>query len=150
MEDLYKEGKIKSIGVSNFLKHHLEALLETAEIIPAVNQIEFHPGYVQPEIVEFCKSKHILVEAWSPLGSGRVLNDETVVRIAKKYDVSAGQVCIKFVQQEGVLPLPRSKNPVNIKKNLILNFELTPEEIKELRTIKEVGFSGNHPDLVDF
>lgn len=150
LEELYAEGKIKAIGVSNFMVKHLEALLETATVIPAVNQIEFHPGYTQQEVVELCKSNNILVQAWSPLGSGRILQDETVKTIAEKYDVSVGQVCIQFAIQQGVLPLPKSENPINIENNLSVNFVLSSEDIDQLTTLQESGFSGLNPDEVPF
>ena len=94
MEELYKSGVVKSIGVSNFLVPHLKALLKTAEVIPAVNQIEFHPGYTQPETVEFCREEGIVVEAWSPIGSGRLLKDADLKDIADQYGVSPAILCI--------------------------------------------------------
>lgn len=96
LEALYKEGKVKSIGVSNFLVHHLEELLETAKIVPMVNQIEYHPGYLQQETVDFCKNHNIVVEAWSPLGRGRVLENPLLIQLAEKYIVSTGAICLQF------------------------------------------------------
>ena len=150
LEELQKEGKIKAIGVSNFMNVHLEALLETATIIPAVNQIEYHPGYTQPEVVKLCQDNSILVQAWSPLGSGRILQDETLIEIANNHQVSVGQVCIQFSVQQGILPLPKSENPINIENNLRLNFTLTDEEILKLTQLKETGFSGLNPSEVSF
>ena len=150
LEELYNEGRIKAIGVSNFMVNHLEALLATAEVKPSVNQIEFHPGFTQPAVVEFCKKHDILVEAWSPLGSGRILKDETLKSIADKHQVSVGQVCIQFAIQQNVLPLPKSENPVNIKDNLNTNFTLTEEDIQQLANLKETGFSGLNPSEVPF
>lgn len=150
LEELQAEGKIKAIGVSNFMVKHLEALLETANIVPAVNQIEFHPGYTQAEVVKLCKANNILVQAWSPLGSGRILQDETVKIIAEKHNVSVGQVCIQFAIQQGVLPLPKSENPTNIENNLNTEFELSSDEIQRLITLEESGFSGLNPDEVGF
>lgn len=150
LEELHAEGKIKAVGVSNFMVHHLEALLETAVVVPAVNQIEFHPGYTQEEVVTFCQSKGILVQAWSPLGSGRILKDENLKAIAEKYGVSVGQVCIQFAIQQGVLPLPKSENPINIENNLKGDFELEMNEIQLLKELKETGFSGLNPSEVNF
>ena len=150
LEELQAEGKIKAIGVSNFMVKHIEALLETAEIIPVVNQIEFHPGYTQNEVVELCKANNILVQAWSPLGSGRILQDAIVKEIAAKHNVSVGQVCIQFAIQQDVLPLPKSENPTNIKNNLNVDFELSTEEIEQLRNLNESGFSGLNPDEILF
>lgn len=150
LEELYHEGRIKVIGVSNFMVNHLEALLATAEVKPSVNQIEFHPGFTQPEVVEFCKKHDILVEAWSPLGSGRILKDETLKSIADKHQVSVGQACIQFAIQQNILPLPKSENPINIKDNLNTDFTLTDEEIQQLANLKETGFSGLNPSEVPF
>jgi len=150
LEELYHEGKIKAIGVSNFMVNHLEALLETATVAPAVNQIEFHPGFTQKDVVALCNANNILVQAWSPLGSGRILEDETLKTIATKYDVSVGQVCIQFAIQQGVLPLPKSTNPVNIENNLHVDFELSSDEIEQLSNLAETGFSGLHPGEVSF
>ena len=93
MTELYKAGRIKAIGVCNFLPHHLKALMET-EVQPMVNQIEFHPGQMQEETVSYCKDHNIIVEAWSPLGTGRMLSNEMLKSIAAKYGKSAAQLCI--------------------------------------------------------
>ncbi len=150
LEELYHEGRIKAIGVSNFMVNHLEALLASAEVKPSVNQIEFHPGFTQPEVVEFCKKHDILVEAWSPLGSGRILKDETLQAIATKHHVSVGQVCIQFALQQNILPLPKSENPTNIADNIKINFTLSEEEINQLTHLNETGFSGLNPSEVPF
>lgn len=151
LEYLYQQGKVKAIGISNFPKEYLAKLLETATIIPAVNQIEFHPGYLQEETVELCKSNDILVQAWSPLGSGRILQDETLIALAEQKSTSVGQICIKFSLSQGILPLPKSTNPANIKRNLdIDSFDLTQEDIKIIRTLPAMGFSGSDPKKVAF
>jgi diketogulonate reductase-like aldo/keto reductase len=150
-EQLYKEGKIRAIGLSNFPKEYLAKLLESATIIPAVNQIEFHPGYLQEDTVALCQSNDILVQAWSPLGSGRILQDETLVALAKEKNTSVGQICIKFALSQGILPLPKSTNPDNIKRNLAIDdFELTASDIKTIRDFPEMGFSGSDPKKVAF
>ena len=104
MMELYKEGRIRAIGVSNFMPHHLKALMET-EIIPMVDQIEFHPGWIQNETVKYCKENMIQVEAWSPLGNGRVLNHPNLQQIAQKYGKTIAQICIRWCLQHQVLPL---------------------------------------------
>lgn len=148
--DLYKAGKIKAIGVSNFLPHHLKALMEM-EIAPMVNQIEFHPGYMQAETLAFCKEHNILVEGWSPLGSGRVLQDEVLLQMAEKYQVSVAQICIKWCIEHGVLPLPKSVTKERIEQNInVAGLELSAEDIKCIDQFEEMGFSGSHPDKVDF
>lgn len=151
MEELYKSGVVKTIGVSNFMLSQIEALLKTAEVIPAVNQIEFHPGYVQQEVVDFCKEKGIAIEAWSPIGSGRLLKDEDLKEIADKYNVSPAILCIQFCLQSGVIVLPKSENPDNIKNNLHFErFIISEDDMKALKTLKETGFSGLNPEKVDF
>lgn len=94
-EKLYKDKRIKAIGVSNFKTHHLEALLEKADVVPMVNQIEFHPGQMQQDTTEFCSRHNILIEAWSPLGTGRMLTDPTLKEIADQYKKSVAQLCIR-------------------------------------------------------
>jgi hypothetical protein len=151
MEELYRSGVVKAIGVSNFMLSQIEALLETADVIPAVNQIEFHPGYVQQEVVNFCKEKGIAIEAWSPIGSGRLLKDEDLKDIADKYNVSPAILCIQFCLQSGVIVLPKSENPENIKNNLHFErFKISESDMKALKTLEETGFSGLNPETVDF
>ena len=150
-EHLYQQGKIRAIGVSNFPKDYLAKLLESATIVPAVNQIEFHPGYLQEDTVALCQSNDILVQAWSPLGSGRILQDETLVALAKEKNTSVGQLCIKFALSQGILPLPKSTNPDNIKRNLAIDdFELTASDIKTILELPQMGFSGSDPKKVAF
>ncbi len=151
MEELYQSGVVKTIGVSNFLVQHLKALLETAEVVPAVDQIEFHPGYTQPETVQFAEEKGIVIEAWSPIGSGRLLKDEELKAIAHQYGVSPAILCIQFCLQSGVVVLPKSENPENIKNNLHFErFTISDSDMIALRTLKETGFSGLNPGKVDF
>jgi len=151
MEELYKSGVVKSIGVSNFMIPHLKALLETAEVIPAVNQIEFHPGYTQQEVVDYSKENGIVIEAWSPIGSGRLLKDEDLKDIADQYNVSPAILCIQFCLQCGVVVLPKSENPENIKNNLYFErFKISESDMKALKTLEETGFSGLNPATVDF
>ena len=146
MTELYKAGKIKAIGVSNFLPHHLEALMKT-EIAPMVNQIEFHPGYMQTEAVKYCKEHGIVVEAWSPLGSGRVLTDERLVKIAEKYGKSVAQICIRWCLQNGTLPLPKSVTPERIASNAdVFDFEISAEDMAYINSFETFGESGFHPD----
>lgn len=151
LEELYRLGRVRAIGLSNFLPQHIEPLLEQATILPMVNQIEYQPGYMQPECVEFCNKHNILVEAWSPLGSGKLLKNETLQSIAKKYNKSVAQLCIKWVLQNGILPLPKSATPKRIKENLeVTDFTI---ELKDMDTINQMipsGISGLHPDRVDF
>ena len=150
MTELYKSGRIRAIGVSNFEPHHLNALMQT-EVKPMVNQIEYHPGCLQKEIVEYCRENGILVEAWSPLGSGRVLGDERLKKIAAKYGKSVAQICIRFALQNGILPLPKSVTESRIDENFnVWDFNISEEDINEINSMGEFGGSGLNPDEIDF
>lgn len=148
LEELRAEGKIKSIGVSNFWREHLEALFETAEVRPAVNQIEFHPGYWQAALVEFCGKHQIAVQAWSPLARGDVFADPTLATIARRHEKSVAQVCLRWVIQHGLIAIPKSTNPERIKENQrIFDFTLSAEEMALIDNLPEMGFSGELPNI---
>ena len=150
MTELYKAGKIKSIGVSNFMPHHLKSLMET-EVKPMVNQIEFHPGFMQEETVKYCNDNNILIEAWSPLGTGKMLNNSTLKEIAAKYNKSAAQLCIRWCLQNNTLPLPKSVTSSRIKENTeIFDFNISDEDMKIINSMEYCGGSGHHPDKVSF
>lgn len=150
-EYLYKKGRIKAIGVSNFKKHHLEALITDCEIKPMVDQIEFHPGFMQEETVSFCRENGIAVEAWSPLGTGKMLQNETLKAIADKYGVSVAQLCIHWCLQNDVIPLPKSVTPNRIQQNIdVFGFEITAEDIAVINAMEYCGGSGLDPDEIDF
>lgn len=146
-EKMYKDGKIKAIGVSNFEKNHIEALLKTAEIKPMVNQLEFHPGYTQYDTVKFMQENGILVEAWSPLGSGAVLRDERLIKMAEKYGKDVAQLCVRFALQLDILPLPKSTAVSRMKTNSeVFDFTIDENDIKELLALPCLGFSGFSPE----
>ena len=150
-EYLLEKGYVRAIGVSNFLPVHMEALLKTAQVIPMVDQIEFHPGWMQPETVAFCKEHDILVEAWSPLGSGRVLENATLQALGKQYGKSAAQICLRWCLEQGVLPLPKSVTPQRIQENTaIFDFALTPEDMARIAALPPFGGSGHDPDQIAF
>ena len=143
MEQLYKLGLVKAIGVCNFKVNQLEALIKDCEIKPMINQIEFHPGFMQREIIEYCNANDILVEAWSPLGSGKMLKKEELKIIAAKYQKDVAQICIKWCLQNGVLPIPKSKKLDNMKSNLdVFNFEITKEDMEYINNLPYLGGSG--------
>lgn len=151
MEKLYQDGLVRAIGVSNFLPHHLEALMDGAKEQPSVNQIEFHPGFMQTECVDFCKACGIVVEAWSPLGTGRMLDNATLKMIAARYGKSVAQVCIRWALQHEVLPLPKSVTPSRIRENLdVFDFELSSVDMQTIDRMEYFGGSGLHPDKIDF
>ena len=149
MEAIYASGRAKAVGVSNFLKHHLEKLFQTVTIMPAADQIEFHPGYTQTETVDFCRANGILVEGYSPLGTGNVLKNETVRVIAAKYGVSAARLCVRYALQSGVLPLPKSVTPERIRENaIVFDFEISDGDMRTIGAIQDLGRTGSHPDEV--
>lgn len=151
MQTLYKSGKVKAIGLSNFLKHHVEDIIDSAEIKPMVNQLEFHPGYLQEEAVSFCRANNIVVQAWSPLGSGSLLGDPLLKDISARYNVSVATLCIQFALQEGLVVLPKSANPKNINANLNFEkFKISAADMNLIKSMPEQGFSGNHPDSLSF
>lgn len=150
MEDLYEAGKIRAIGVSNFLPHHLEALLETARITPAVNQIRLAPGVYQTEVVDFCRERGILLEAWGPFGQGELFQNPVVQAVADKYGKTIAQVALAWSLQEGFLPLPKSVTPSRIASNLdCFDIELDAADMELLKSIP-VEAGAPDPDNKDF
>lgn len=151
MEQLYKAGKIRAIGVSNFMPHHLEPLLDRCDVVPAINQIEVHPGYQQVEAVAYCKQKGILVEAWSPLGRGDALANPTIKAIAEKLKKTPAQICLRWVLDKGLLPLVKSVTPARILQNVdVFDFQLTAEDTAAIDALTDCGGMCLHPDKVDF
>ena len=150
MTELYKAGRIKAIGVSNFMPHHLAALMKT-EVAPMVNQIELHPGYTQKETVDFCRANGIAIEAWSPLGSGRVLSDERLKKIADGYGKSVAQLCVRWCLQNGFIPLPKSVTESRIIENAnVFDFEISDADMDFINSMPDFAESGFHPDKADF
>ena len=149
MTELYQAGRIRAIGVSNFMPHHLKALMET-EVKPMVNQIEYHPGFLQEETVNYCKENGIIVEAWSPLGRRRVLDHPVLLELAEKYQRSVAQICLRFCLQHEIVPLPKSVNKARIKENgELFDFEISKEDMERIDHLEEFGGSGLHPDSID-
>lgn len=145
-EKMYRDGKIRALGVCNCLPEQILALEETAEIKPMVNQIEFHPGYYQPELVRWSLNHGMVVEGWSPLGCGAVLSDPTIGKIAAAHGKTPAQICIRFALQSGVLPMPKSVNPQRIASNAqVFDFALTDAEMTAIMTIPPIGYSTYHP-----
>ena len=147
MEELQNDGFIKSIGVSNFWEEHLEALLQTANIIPALNQIEFHPGYWQRELTNFCQEKGILVQSWSPLARGEVFGNEILEKIAAKHSRSVSQICLRWIIQKEIVIIPKSTTLSRIKENIdLFDFQLSEDEVMQIDSLPEIGFSGELPN----
>lgn len=150
MEEAYKAGKVRAIGVSNFMIHHLEALFETAEIKPQVNQVLLAPGCPQDDLVAFCEQHGILLEAYSPLGTGTIFGNEVAQDIATANGKSVAQVALRWSLQKGFLPLPKSVTPANIEANLdIFDFELSVEDMGKLDKLEGVKAQVD-PDTVNF
>ena len=147
MEELYEKGKIRAIGVSNFLPHHLMNICQNAKIMPMVDQLEFHPGYIQWATVQYCKEHNILVSAWSPLGRARVMNESVLLRMAERYQKSIAQLCLRFELQCDVLPLPKSSTDSRMQENLdVFDFEISEQDMSIIMTLPQIGWSGEHPD----
>lgn len=150
-EELYKAGKIRAIGVSNFRPHHLEELAKTAEIMPMVNQIRLCPGCTQNEVVEYCRSKNILLEAYSPLGVGKIFEVPEMRKLAEKYDRSVAQICIRWSLQNGWLPLPKSVTPSRIAENTrVFDFTISDEDVKLIAGLTGCAGLARDPDDTPF
>ena len=143
---LRQEGKVRHIGVSNFLPHHLENLLRSG-VAPAVDQIEFHPGYIQRETVDFCRERGILPQAWSPLGRRRMLEHPLVAELAEKYRAAPAQICLRFAIEMGVMPLPKASGFERMRENLAAQeLSLERTDVERLASMEQAGWSGEHPD----
>ncbi|MGE0908518.1 aldo/keto reductase [Bacillus atrophaeus] len=151
LEKLYKDGKVRAIGVSNFQVHHLEELLKDAEIKPMVNQVEFHPCLTQVELREYCKKQGIQVEAWSPLMQGQLLDNEVLKQIAEKHNKSVAQVILRWDLQQDVITIPKSIKEHRIIENAdIFDFELSQEDIEKINALNKDERVGPNPDELLF
>ncbi len=136
MEEFYKAGKIRAIGVSNFSPDDLENIIQNNEIVPHVNQIGYFIGIDQKETIDYCEKHNIFIEAYSPLGIGYLLSNTDIQKVAKKYHRSTAQICIKYLLQKGVAPLPKSVHENRIIENAQMDFTITEEDMAFLDTIK--------------
>ena len=151
LETLYKEGRVKAIGVSNFQIHHLEDLMKDAEIKPMVNQVEYHPRLTQKELQAFCQQQDIQLEAWSPLMQGELLDNTDLQEIADKYGKSVAQVILRWDLQNGVISIPKSTKEHRIAENAtIFDFELTADDTKRIDSLNQNHRVGPDPDNFDF
>ncbi|MDO7486221.1 aldo/keto reductase [Peribacillus sp. NPDC096622] len=151
LEKLYKDGKVKSIGVSNFHVHHLENLLANSEVKPVVNQIELHPLLTQVEIRDYCAKHEIKVESWSPLGRGNLLEEPTINHIAKKHGKSSAQVLIRWHLQHDLVVIPKSITPSRIKENAqVFDFSLSLNEMNQIDALNKNERFGSNPDELLF
>lgn len=151
LEKLYSDGKVKAIGVSNFMVSHLEDILATCDIVPMVNQIEYHPYLQQSEIHQLCQQHKIQMEAWSPLMKGEILKVPEVMAIAEKYGKTPVQVVLRWDLQHGVVTIPKSVNADRIEDNTkIFDFELTDEEIAAMDALERGQRFGPDPNNFSF
>lgn len=151
LETIYKEGRVRSIGVSNFQVHHLENLLKETEIKPVINQIEFHPRLTQQDVRNYCVENDIQVEAWSPLMNGELLKDETLQSIAAKHNKTAAQIVLKWDLQHHVVTIPKTMTGSRMEENInIFDFELTTEEMAQINALNENFRCGPNPDEFNF
>ncbi len=148
LEDAYKAGKLKAIGVSNFKQEDIESLLETATVKPMVNQILLHISNTPIELVEYCQKNGVAVEAYSPIAHGEILNQPEIKAIADKYGVTVPQLCIRYTLQLGAISLPKTANPEHMKSNSEVNFEISAEDmevLKKFKKIEDYGESSGFP-----
>ena len=143
LEEGHQVGKIRAIGVSNFLEPDLENILDHGTVAPHVNQILVHAGNTPSDLIAYCEEKSILVQAYSPIAHGEILNNPTVQAIAAKYAVSVPQLCIRYTLQLGTVSLPKTTNPDHMGTNAEVDFEITTEDMETLRTLDERDY-GEH------
>lgn len=149
LEELYEEGRVKSIGVSNFLPHHIEELKKSAKVLPMVNQIELHVGYMQEDVVEYNNNNGIITEGYSPLGTGAILDNTFLIELAEKYQTTVSNICISFLRKRGIIPLPKTTSPDRMSENLRL-IRIDEEDMEILNKLPYIGGHAHNPDEVDF
>lgn len=147
LEKLYKDGRVRAIGVSNFHVQHLQDLIQDAEIKPMVNQVEFHPHLTQRELLAYCQSEGIQLEAWSPLKQGQLLNDPTIIEVAEKYQKSAAQIILRWDLQNKVVTIPKSIKEHRIIENAdVFDFEISAEDMDRISGLNKDERVGPNPD----
>ncbi len=148
MEELYAAGKIKGLGLSNFLPHHMEHICNNAKVMPVADQLEVHPGYLQTEALNFCRQKQVMVQAWSPLGRSKLLEAPLLLRLAAKYGKSPAQICLRFLVQKEIIPLVKASSTARMRENMdIFDFEIDREDMSLLSCMPQTAWSGEHPDF---
>ncbi|WP_037280128.1 aldo/keto reductase [Ruminococcus flavefaciens] len=150
-EELYNAGKIRAIGVSNFRQHHIDELMKTAKISPMVNQIRLCPGETQDELVTYCKERNILLEAYSPLGTGQIFKVPEMQALAVKYQKSIAQICIRWSLQNSFLPLPKSVTAERIRENMdVFGFELSDDDVRLIADLTGCIGLSKDPDTINW
>jgi len=151
MEEIYRSGRARAIGVSNFLQHHLEDVLQIAEITPMVNQVECHPYLVQQPLIDFCQSNNIVFEAWSPIMRGAVNDIPLFVELSEKYKKTPVQIVLRWDLQKGIVTIPKSVHKDRIQSNAdIFDFEITTQDIQRIDSLDKNKRLGAHPDTFLF
>lgn len=151
MEELYSKKKIRALGISNFLVHHLEEFLPHCKILPTVNQVEFHPELIQQDLLDYCLSKEIRIEAWSPIMKGKVNNIPVLKALAAKYQKTPVQIVLRWDIQKGVITIPKSTTPERIISNTgIFDFEISSEDMAKIDRLDQNKRIGPNPDHVTF
>lgn len=143
LEDAYAAGKLKAIGVSNFLRDDLESLLPTCKVKPMVNQILLHISNTDKALVDYCQSNGILVEAYSPIAHGEALKNPAIAAMAQKYGVSVAQLCIRYVLQLGAVALPKTADPAHMKDNAAVDFVISDEDMQTLLAMRRIDSYGD-------
>lgn len=144
LEEAYSAGKIRAVGVSNFLREDIENLLETAKIKPMVNQILCHISNTPLELIEYCRNSGIVVEAYSPIAHGEALDNTGIKSFAEKYGVTVPQLCIRYAIQLGTVALPKTSNPEHMRNNTEVNFEITAEDMEILKNFERIRDYGEN------
>ncbi len=151
MEKLYKEGIVKAIGVSNCTPCQIDELAANSDTLPAVNQIEIHPKFIQENVVKYCRDKDIIIQAWSPLGGGSYVNNPVLKAIGEKYGKTAAQVVLKWNLQRGCVVIPKASSKEKLLMNLeLFDFELSPLDMKEICVMDENVRLGSDPEDFNF
>ncbi|MFJ8090193.1 aldo/keto reductase [Lysinibacillus sp. NPDC095746] len=151
LEKIYQDGRVRSIGVSNFHVQHLENLLKETSVVPVINQIEFHPHLTQEEVRAYCKEKGIQIEAWSPLMNGSLLEESLIQQLASKYGKTPAQIVLRYDVQHGVVTIPKTMTPARMTENLtVFDFALTEEEMTQLDALNDGLRCGPDPEKFNF
>lgn len=147
-ERLYQDGKVRAPGTSNFLEEHIDLLKANFTNYPMINQVQLHPQNPQDEMVAYCKENRILTEAWSPLIQGQAFKRELLIETAEKYGVTVAQLCVRWIFQKGVVPVPKSTTPERIINNAdIFGFTISDEDMENISTLRKYGMIGNPPSV---
>jgi diketogulonate reductase-like aldo/keto reductase len=148
MEELYEAGKIKGLGLSNFLPHHMDNILQNCKVKPVADQLELHPGYMQQAATAFCAENQVAVQAWSPLGRAKLLEAPLLLKMAAKYGKSPAQICLRYLLQKGMIPLVKATKAERMKQNAdVFDFEIEKDDMWMLDCMPQTAWSGEHPDF---